>query len=684
MSDTSINTLIESLGVYLPPKQVSTRDVIKACKKKLMFPLERLTGIKSRHMAGDTEYAIDLAIKAVQNCLDNSKYDVEDVDLLICCNISRYDGPGFEFSFEPSTSVRLKKKFGFKNAVAFDISNACAGMFTGVNLCDAFLKSGQIRRAMVVSGEYITHLTKTAQKEIKGQLDSRIPCLTVGDSGVALILEPSEDAGFHDIDMFTLGKYSGLCVAKPTTQQHGGAIMLTDSKKLHKVAIRNSVIQVIQHLARVSWVRNAFNYLIMHQTARVAINETAGQINKRLGVDLCTKETMINNLEERGNTATTSHFLALHDNILNGRIENGDKVIFAVQASGITIGTAPYTFDDLPERMRQANRDKQKQLDKKHTERVARKADDFPVPVGNRIRIESLGTLPLDAEARAKRDSLAYAAIAGEDCIQGSKYDRNDIGLLMHCGVHRNEFICEPAIAAMVAGELKLNDDESPDEDELSASKTFAFDVFNGSMGFLNACHNGVAMIKSKKYNTVMVVASEIENNLDYKKGGLLGIEESGSAVILDESAGDSGFGQFIFRYFTDYIGSYRSFIGQDNGTNFLSFKRDPQMTDYYLDCIPKVVRELLRREKLNLDDIGVIFPPQITADFIERLSDDLDVPAAKFVDLSSENSKDLFTSSLTYALKHAQENELVQPGDIGLIISVGSGIQVGCATYYF
>jgi hypothetical protein len=43
----------------------------------------------------------------------------------------------------------------------------------------------------------------------------------------------------------------------------------------------------------------------------------------------------------------------------------------------------------------------------------------------------------------------------------------------------------------------------------------------------------------------------------------------------------------------------------------------------------------------------------------------------------------DLFTSSLPYALEHVREQHLVEPGDIGLIINAGSGIQVGCAIYY-
>jgi 3-oxoacyl-[acyl-carrier-protein] synthase III len=47
-------------------------------------------------------------------------------------------------------------------------------------------------------------------------------------------------------------------------------------------------------------------------------------------------------------------------------------------------------------------------------------------------------------------------------------------------------------------------------------------------------------------------------------------------------------------------------------------------------------------------------------------------------------SERDLYTSALPYAFQYVQEQQLVQPGDIGLIINVGAGIQVGCATYYF
>jgi hypothetical protein len=36
------------------------------------------------------------------------------------------------------------------------------------------------------------------------------------------------------------------------------------------------------------------------------------------------------------------------------------------------------------------------------------------------------------------------------------------------------------------------------------------------------------------------------------------------------------------------------------------------------------------------------------------------------------------------HGLQHAWQHGLVGSGDIGLIVSVGSGLQVGCTTYRF
>ncbi len=243
------------------------------------------------------------------------------------------------------------------NAMVFDVTNACAGMFSAIYLVDAMLKAGMIRCGMVASGEYITHLTRTAQKEVRTYLDPRLACLTLGDAGAAVILQraPRQEIGFHAIDLYTLGKYSALCVAKPTDQEHGGAIMVTDSIRATAAVVEHTAQDAAFVLRASPHALEKFRHIIPHQTSRMSIKEGLSEIARIFDRNL--DATVIDNVAQRGNTASTSHFVALMDQILDRRINSGDSVMFCFSGSGITIGTALYTLDDLPDRIRTGSGD---------------------------------------------------------------------------------------------------------------------------------------------------------------------------------------------------------------------------------------------------------------------------------------------------------------------------------------
>ena len=667
------NTIIESLGIYLPPQSVSTGEVLKGCKNEIQFPLENITGIKTRRMAGKSEFSIDLARKAIADCLSKSKYNPTDIDLLICCNISRYDDIGL-VSFEPNTSIKLRHHFGFTNAIVFDITNACAGMFTGICIVNAFLKAGTIRRGMVVSGEYITHLTQTAQKEIEGFMDTRLACLTLGDAGAALILEKGSEnqTGFQELELQTFGGYSQYCIAKASEQ--GGMIMYTDSVKLTDVAVKSGAKHSINMLQQAGWSPESFQHLIMHQTSGMTLNSAKREINRLLNNRICHEGNTINNLEHRGNTASTSHFVALADQIRSNKINSGDKIVFSISASGLTIGTALYVFDDLPDRLRQME-SKRPCIQKENTIKNLSSATS---PVSARIRIESTGTIP--TEAIVKNDSMELLRQAAIRCLKKSSYKKSEVGLLIYSGVYRSEYLLEPAYAALLAGELEMNATVS----EPDNNKTLAFDIFNSSMGFLNACHVAQQMIAAGSCNTAMVVASESENNAGFFPGKLVGIRETASALILDsQPSNEKGFSRFLFSHHGESLNAYTSYYKPEDANPYLHIAKDPNLESMYIDCIFPAVQELLQMEGLDLNSIDKIFPPQISSDFITQLSEKLNLPRERIVDVAGDGP-DLFSSSLSYAFEHAVENELINPGDIGLMIAVGSGIQVGCAIYYF
>jgi amino acid adenylation domain-containing protein len=662
---TEPGALIESLGVYLPPKVLTTEEVLKGCKSALDFPLEKFTGIKSRRVVGDEEFSIDLARKAVAECLSRSKYAPADVDLLVCANISRYDGPFFRFSLEPTTAARLQHEFGLVNAVAFDLTNACAGTFTAISLADTLLRLGLVRNALVVSGEYISHLTQTAQQEITDFTDPRMACLTLGDAGQAVLLEraPSPDVGFHDLELFTLGKYHPLCVAKLTHEPHGGAIMYTDPVKSAVVTTKLAVQHCLEVLDRNQWTPESVRHLVMHQTSERTLDGAAQEINRVLGKAAVDRRNTVYNLAERGNCATNTHLLATWENIQSGRIHAGDRVLYAISGSGLVVGTAVYTFDDLPDRLRE----------KKPS--LARRAGEPRSPLRtftlNRpVRIEAIGA---PAEAA---DSVTMLTMAGEDCLARSAKPRNDIDLVLHTGVYHTEFLSEPALATIAAGELGINHDDETN----FARRTFAFDLLNGGAGTLTACFVAATLMQAGRMSRALVLASEVENNAEVWPENLLGVRPTATAFVL-EPAEKEGFVAFGFRAFPEHVSKRASWTCAHEYKPAAYHQIDPALDEVYLDCVAAAADEFLGGRKLAWDDVAVVLPPWRSPAFTERLAARLRLPAAKVVAMTDEGG-DLFTSSLACVFARARERGRPAAGELALIIEVGAGVQVALALY--
>jgi 3-oxoacyl-[acyl-carrier-protein] synthase III len=213
--------------------------------------------------------------------------------------------------------------------------------------------------------------------------------------------------------------------------------------------------------------------------------------------------------------------------------------------------------------------------------------------------------------------------------------------------------------------------------------KTLALDIFNGSLGFLNACYVAQQMIEAGNCEVAMIVAAEIENNAGGSASEQLGICETASAIILDRHPSKGGFSRFLFRYHLEAMNAYTTYFDTNNRKPSLQIEKDKGLEAMYIECIVPVVQEILQKEKLDLSQIAMVFPPQLSSNFINGLSAAFCLPKEKFIDVVPEG-QDLFSSSLSYALAYAFENGLVKPGDAGLIIAVGSGIQVGCAIYCF
>ena len=334
---------IESVGVKLPARRLTTRDLMSRTSHHTKIQLERLTGIHERHVVGPGETSFTLAAGAARDCLSHSQHQASDIEMLISTSISRSKGR-FSQSFEPPLSLYIKQAIGATQAVNFDISNACAGMLTGVFILQDFISRGEISRGMVVSGEYISHLSWNAARQIRSLYSKQLASLTLGDAGAAVMVERAPSgSGIDVIGFTTLAEHSRLCLAFPSSVGPG-AQMYTKSRTLHKVATEDMVPLVVEAIREAGIDVADIDYLIPHQTSARAIDAGTREFVRQLGAR---PKHVVVNLEEYGNTSSTTLFVALHKYLEEKRIRKGDRVMLLALASGVEIGIAIFTIDNL-------------------------------------------------------------------------------------------------------------------------------------------------------------------------------------------------------------------------------------------------------------------------------------------------------------------------------------------------
>jgi 3-oxoacyl-[acyl-carrier-protein] synthase-3 len=107
--------------------------------------------------------SIKLSSRVAKDCLTKAGLDPCDIGLLINSGIYRHKNTG-----EPSVASMVQKKIGVnsnklfafrnrpancKNTFSFDLNNGGCGLLTGIQIADGFLQTGDIKHAMVITGD---------------------------------------------------------------------------------------------------------------------------------------------------------------------------------------------------------------------------------------------------------------------------------------------------------------------------------------------------------------------------------------------------------------------------------------------------------------------------------------------------------------------------------------------------
>jgi 3-oxoacyl-[acyl-carrier-protein] synthase III len=316
---SDVHVTITGLGAHVPERVLTNDELAQLVDTSDEWIVER-TGIRERRIAAETEALSDLALPAIGQALDQAGSDGTDIDLLIVATVT----PDMMF---PSTAAILADRLGATEAAAYDLSAGCTGFMYALAQAYGMLAGGLARRALVVGGDVLSRILDWSD---------RSTLVLFGDGAGAVVLEPSEEAGFLAFELGADGA-GGENLWLPGSGsrlfEEPDRLVKMNGREVFKFATRVLVSSGEAVLERGGVGIEDVDVYVPHQ-ANVRIIDHA---TKKLGVP---SERVVINVDRYGNTSSGSIPLALADAQVEGRLQPGKLVLMTGMGAGLTWGSA--------------------------------------------------------------------------------------------------------------------------------------------------------------------------------------------------------------------------------------------------------------------------------------------------------------------------------------------------------
>lgn len=314
-----MTTKIIGTGSYVPERIVTNDDLAKIVDTSDEW-IQSRTGIRERRITlGEGTSA--LAVKAAGRALEDAGITAEEIDLIIVATSS----PDNCF---PSDACQVQAAIGAVNAVAYDISAACSGFIFALNTVHSFIQAGIYKTGLIVGADTLSKLV---------DWNDRGTCVLFGDGAGAAVVQAA-DTGVMSMSMGSDGVKGHVLACKARTVGNfltegkpELGFMTMDGQEVFKFAVKKVPECVRQVLNESGTDIEDIKYFIMHQ-ANYRIFES---IAKRLKVSV---DRMPMNIDRYGNTSGASIPLILDELNQAGKLNRGDKLVFAGFGAGLTWG----------------------------------------------------------------------------------------------------------------------------------------------------------------------------------------------------------------------------------------------------------------------------------------------------------------------------------------------------------
>ena len=345
-----IRSTILGLGSYVPDRIVTNEEIpflddkhVRHAEQQTQTNDEWIrtrSGIEERRYVPNDEqwFTSDIAKIAAERAIADAGITAQDVDCIILGTLS----PDIHF---PGTAVFLQSKLGIDGeggCACYDIRQQCSAFLYGLQMADAFVRTGLYKRVLLVGAEIHSHALDYSTR-------GRDVMVLFGDGAGAMIIGPEETtderagvlytnvqadgSGAMDLYLKVFEINKSPLVQYDWKNRDENAILYPqmNGKRVFLHAVRNMVVATKRALEATGLTWDDIDWFVPHQ-ANLRINEAVVQYAE------IPPEKALNTIMWYGNTTAATVPLTIDHWRQAGKVKKGDLVLSAVFGAGYTWG----------------------------------------------------------------------------------------------------------------------------------------------------------------------------------------------------------------------------------------------------------------------------------------------------------------------------------------------------------
>lgn len=315
---------IRAIASYLPAEKLTNEQLAEEFGDWHAGQILSKTGVAVRGVAAPNETASDLGVAAAKKLFESGVCAPEEIDFLLFCTQS----PDY---FTPTSACVMQDRLGLRTSCgAIDFNQGCSGYVYGLALAKSLIEAGPATTVLLITADTYTKFINRRDRPIR----------TLFGDGAAATLITAVDAEPELIGPFVLGtdgrgarqiivEAGGLrCPPSAETaiekedesgNWRSAENLYMNGADVFNFALRTVPTAVEELLQKCGTTIDQIDFFILHQANKFMLERLRGKMKipaEKFWIDM----------ENCGNTVSSTIPIALESALQQGRVKAGDRV----------------------------------------------------------------------------------------------------------------------------------------------------------------------------------------------------------------------------------------------------------------------------------------------------------------------------------------------------------------------